>query len=84
MSYTKIENFLYEIEHYLMEKYGCDAAYRELSPLKWYITTGRASAPFLHSLLESKPFVIARLLHKGGSDDEVISRLKAKLNIESY
>ena len=81
MSYTKIENCIWNIEYFLMKKYGCSAAEREVAPLKWYINTGRASVPFLINLLEAKPFVIARALHQGGSDDEIIRRVKAKLNI---
>ena len=48
-------------------------------PLRWYVATGRASAPFMKSMLTIRPDVIARLLLKGGSDQEVMDRIKAKV-----
>ena len=83
MSYEKIEAFLWSIEYYLMQKYGSTTAEREMYPLKWYINTGRAPTIFLTNLTKAKPFVIARLLHKGGTDEEVIRRVKAKLDLSS-
>ena len=77
---NRIDNFIWKTKLYLMRKYGCDAADREISPLAWYINTGRASVPFLKALIASKPFMVARILHKGGSDDEIISRVKAYVN----
>ena len=61
---------------------GVDAAHREIFPLVWYVETGRASLPFLHALIEAKPFMIARRLHAGGSDEEAIARIKTYLRIE--
>ena len=81
MSYTKIDNFLWEVEYYLMRRYGCSTAEREVYPLRWYIHTGRAPVSFLTTMLMAKPYVIARVLHMGGSDEEIIGRVKAKLNI---
>ena len=81
MSYAKIEAFLWNVEYCLMRKYGSAPAEREMYPLKWYINTGRAPTIFLANLIEAKPFVIARLLHKGGTDEEVIRRIKTKLNL---
>ena len=81
MSRTEIECGMWLIKVYMMEKYGCDAADREFYPLEWYIETGRASAQFLERLFNSKPYVkpfmIGRILHKGGSVDEAIGRIKA-------
>ena len=61
----------------LMEKYGTMAADREIAPLVWYIETGRASTPFLEKLIAKKPYIVARRLHAGGSDMEIITRVKA-------
>lgn len=44
-------------------------------PLDWYICSGRASTPFIKSLLVIRPDVIARILVKGGSDREVVDRI---------
>ena len=82
MGYDTIDNCLWYIEKYLMIKYGVDAAHREIAPLKWYIATGRASALFLKRLAASKPYVIGRKLHLGGSDDEVIERIKKAIKTD--
>lgn len=75
LSSTSIDSALWSIELYLMRRYGCDAAAREIAPLRWYIGTGRASVSFLHGLLEAKTFMVARKLHEGGSDETVIRRV---------
>ena len=74
---NSIDNCIWKIQRVLMTKYGCTAADREIAPLVWYINTGRASVPFLKSLIDAKPFMIARKLHAGGSDAEIIDRVKA-------
>ena len=48
-------------------------------PLNWYISSGRASTPFIKVLLTIRPDVIARLLLKGGSDQEVVNRIKDRV-----
>ena len=72
-----IDTCIWNIKKVLMEKYGTMAADREIAPLVWYIETGRASTPFLEKLLSAKAFMIARRLHAGGSDMEIIARVKA-------
>lgn len=78
MNYTLINNQLWNIQKYMMNRIGCDAANRAMSPLNWYVGTGRATLPFLRWMTGEKPFVIARILMNGGSDEEIITRLKAK------
>ncbi len=78
MSYTAIDNQLWNVKLYMMKKYGCDSASALFAPLEWYVTTDRASLPFLRWFISAKPFVVARVLAKGGSYDEAIARLKAK------
>ena len=77
--YTSIDNQLWNVKKALFSKVSVDEAGRKISPLTWYIGTGRASVQFLRWFIEAKPFVIARILMKGGSDDEIIARLKAKM-----
>lgn len=77
--YTSIDDQLWNVKKALFSKVSVDEAGRIISPLSWYISTGRASIPFLKWFLSAKPFVVARLLMKGGSDDEIIARLKAKM-----
>ena len=50
-------------------------ANRDLDPLTWYIYSGRASTEFLRLLLDTKPYLIARRLKKGGTYDEVLKRI---------
>ena len=75
-SKTAIDENLWQIESYLMSRYGSDAAQREMHPLYWHIDTGRASTDFLKKLCASKPFMVGRILHKGGTYSEVIGRIK--------
>lgn len=71
-----IECGLWSIQRYLMGKYGVAASEIETAPLNHYVYSGRASAYFLRHLLAAKPYMIARKLHEGGSDDEIIMRVK--------
>lgn len=79
LSSTTVDSALWSIELYLMRRYGCDAAAREIAPLRWYIGTGRASVSFLHGLLKAKTYMVARKLHEGGSDEAVIRRVSEYL-----
>jgi len=85
MSREKIDNFLWNIEKYLMKKYGVDAARDLVYPLAWYIDTGRASCDFLHAMLQHKPYTIARVLAAvltgGGSMHDVITNIKKKIGL---
>ena len=76
ISKSKIDNFLWEVEKVLMNRYGVDVAQRDMSTLYWYINTGRACVEFLNLLVKAKPFMVARRLHNGGSDEEIIKRVK--------
>ena len=74
-----IETGMWAIFRTLMQKHGTDIAHQDFAPLEWYVNTGRASVEFIRLLLGAKPFMIARKLHKGGSYDEVIARIKQYL-----
>ena len=76
---TIIENFVFDVKHSIGKKYGTDTMEREIYPLTWYIYTGRASTLFLKKLLVQKPYVIGNILHKGGSVEEVLKRIKKKI-----
>ena len=82
MCKSEINEYLWQVKYYLMKHYGVDQAVLEAYPLRWYVYTGRASAEFLRKMLAVKPFVIARILHKGfssGSDDETLGKIKARV-----
>lgn len=82
MSRTEIDNFIWSVEKVLWDSYGLDASERLMYPLKWYIFTGRASADFLNRLSQEKPKVIGMLLKSGGSDYEVMNRIKKHIGYE--
>ena len=75
VSKTSIDTGLWAIERYLMGKYGVDTAASDIAPLRWYVDTGRASTDTIRRVLMAKPFMVGRLLHRGGSYDEVIQRV---------
>ena len=75
ISDTMIETTLWHIQRAIMNRYGFAQSERDISPLKWYINTGRASLDFLNKLIEAKPFMIGRKLHEGGSYEEAINRV---------
>ena len=76
ISQTLIDSTLWAIRTSLWKKYGVDEAQRIIDPLLWYINTGRAPTSFLGKLVQKKPYLIGRVLAKGGSYDEAIQRVK--------
>ncbi len=82
MSYTEIENYIYEVQRCLVVKYGSRRAMVDIDPLVWYVTTGRAPVSFLKALLGKSPYLVARRLHQGGSHQEVVYRLCKFLGVE--
>lgn len=79
----KYEIYLNAVYSYMIKKYGIDVTEREMYPLSWYISTGRASSIFLNSLYKAKPFMIGRLLHNNGnagSHDEAVRRVVEYVN----
>lgn len=75
LSATGIIDYVYDVKTSLERQYGSRAAEVEVDPLVFYINTGRASCEFLRRLLETKPFLVARRLHKGGSIVEAMQRV---------
>ena len=79
---TKWEIKLYDIEKYLMNRYGVDAASRMIAPLSWYCHTARASVDFLNALVKAKAFVIGRILARdnGMENYEItVDRIKERI-----
>ena len=82
--YFDENEYIYAVQKCVMYKHGkgISESLNIIYPLSWYITTGRASASFIKSMYEVKPFVMARLLVKGyttGSHDDVIEAIKNKV-----
>lgn len=77
ISSTAIENYLWAVERYLMGRYGSTQARIDIDPLKWYVVTGRAPVQFIRLMVQKKPYLVARILHKKGeSYNEIISNIK--------
>ncbi len=79
ISADNIDAYLYDIQKYLWKRHGVDETDRMIDPLLWYITTGRASAQWIHKLMSVKPFVIARILEKDYSYGETIMAVKERV-----
>ena len=61
------------------DKYPFIQSYPE-APLRWWIYTGRASGVQISTLLAIRPDVIARLCLQGGSDQEIVDRIRTRIN----
>lgn len=81
MGIDKIEDCIWNVKMYLARKYGITIAEIDISPLEWYISTGRASTDFIRKMLNEKAFRIGRILHKSGSYEDAINNLKIYFNI---
>lgn len=79
---TSIDTCLWRIQMSIAKKHGYQLGEYFMYPLTWYINSGRASMEFLRRLLKAKPFMIGRILAKGGSDQEVMNRIKGYLKYE--
>lgn len=77
-----VETYIWKTHRKLIPTYGIDESWRIISPLTWYIRTGRASCDFLRSLMTTKHYLIARDCAKGGSTDEVINRICKRLHYD--
>lgn len=84
VSQTMIDNTLWAIRTSLWKKYGIDEAQRIIDPILWYINTGRATMSFLGLMVQNKPYLIGRVLAKGGSYDEAIQRVKEYIGYKDY
>lgn len=77
IDYLSIDAYIWEVQKALM-RYGFSVDGSEVAsyPLRWYVCTGRASVAFLHALVDTKPFLVARRLKDGGSHDEMPNRVR--------
>lgn len=81
MSYTQIDNALWEIRERIQARTGSTAQTdTALAPLVWYISTGRAPTDFLKLLMQctSQQFTtIANRLVKANTDESAIDSVCA-------
>lgn len=76
---TKSERILMTYHTRLMKKHGVLASERMMTPLNWYINTGRASTDFIHRLDNAKPREVVAILEQDGSVEDILGRLKVLL-----
>ncbi len=77
--------YIWAVETALRKRCGSIAkAESLLSPLTWYIGTGRASLDFMRALVATRPYYIACILAKGGSDMAVVDAIKRRIGYEAY
>ena len=51
------------------------------SAISWYVNTGRAPTDFVRSMLKHRPSTIAKRCLAGGSDQEIIDRVKKLVSV---
>lgn len=85
ISAAQIDNALYDIRKKLFKTTPVDECDRLMSPLNWYVNTGRAPLAFVEALCyatNTQKTTIAKKLAQGGSDMEVVERIKKYLKIK--
>lgn len=79
-TYWGIDKYIYDVQRYMMSQgVFLDDAIRATYALSWWINTGRACSEAINLLLQKQPFVIARVLMKGGSIQEQVDNIKHKI-----
>lgn len=77
-----IENQMYRIRLWLQMRHGTRQGDVYMSPVEWWINTGRASTPFLKAFCKADYHAIGRILEKGGSDQEVVKKLLRRFRLD--
>lgn len=79
-SSTGIDNYLHDLKMYIAKREGdYNTASRMLSPLLWYVNTGRASSDFLKALMKCPYFSIYTVLRQQDSIENTIKGIQRKL-----
>lgn len=81
-SYAGLEAYIDDAWRYVLKKSASvDAADRIMSPLEWWIKTGRASQYECKNLIAVKPYIIGRILMEKDlmPYDDIILALKEKM-----
>lgn len=73
-----LRDYVWDVQLYLMKKYGCFTAEKIIDPLNYWINTGRILTDEARILVEVQPYRIGRVLakHYPGSIDEAVRALK--------
>lgn len=79
-SSTGIDNYLHDLKMYISKREGdYNTASRMISPLIWYVNTGRASTDFLKALMKCPYFSIYTVLRQQDSIENTIKGIQRKL-----
>lgn len=78
LSSTGITAYIYAVEASLWKTHTTKEASALLSPLTYWVGTGRIPTSTLKGLLALRPSDIANALSLGGSVEECISRMRRK------
>lgn len=76
---TKSERILMTYHTSLMKRHGVLESERLMTPLAWYIRTGRASADYINRLDKADPKKVMAILEQEGSVEDILGRLKVLL-----
>ena len=83
ISSDAIGRYLWAVKSPLTQYYGVCRGTMKMYPLEYYINSGRASADFLRKLLSADPKIISKILSYGGSDAEVMDRIKREIGFSA-
>lgn len=79
VSANNIDNVIYEIKSKMYKKYSIDESERFISPLIYYINTGRASTGFLKMLVNlterQKSTIASKLVKNYGNTENAINSI---------
>lgn len=81
-SMISISEYIADLRLYIASKEDFNTADRMISPLVWYVNTGRACTDFLKALASTKFYSIYTILRKEKSTDETVKLLKKKLGVK--
>lgn len=88
VSFTAIDNTIYSIKSKLSKKYTIADSERYMSPLVYYISTGRASTGFLKILVNlserQKSTIANKLVKNYGNDKAAIDSICKYIKYERY
>lgn len=78
-NYAGLEAYTHDVKMFLAKKHGIDAAERMIDPLTWWVFTGRATLTECKALVEKRPYVIGKILEKGGTINNQVDAIKRKI-----
>lgn len=75
MNMYDVDNYVWKVFRILLRDFPWNDAENLVSPVRWYIRTGRAPWEWCKLLTAAKPFMVARRLRDGGTYEEALTRV---------